>query len=195
MAFGISCSLSTKRKQQISNLPPDFGRDEAPPPGNLIPLLERKTRYGVERRLPTLVTCGLSDSLFFGEPKWPRIKKAPAGDAAPVLPAVSLCRATRHGLTYPEADIFTKMRKKDLAIKEKLQKMKFPVLDILQPSRWKPTDMVKKEGRGRPHPNTSLRHVALPRSIRSNMVWWKKKKIIFLNQQKGCRCWWTSHFH
>ena len=77
MAFGVSCALPLKRKIMVQRLQPSYQKEEESVPLSELlrpPKMQRTTRHSPERHLPTLATCGLSDSLFYGEQKWPRAK-------------------------------------------------------------------------------------------------------------------------
>ena len=51
------------------------------------------------------------------------------------LPDVKLNRPTRHGLSHTQGDVYAKSRRAERDLKDKIQLMRFPVLDLLQPTR------------------------------------------------------------
>ncbi|KAJ9464436.1 hypothetical protein DIPPA_10494 [Diplonema papillatum] len=146
MAFGISCSLTTKRKNKIEDedTRATLRASKGGPHGPVDIVGSSKTRYAGQRHLPTLLTCGLSDPLFFGEPKWPRQKKKRFAATGPVggfdseledgLPAVCLTRPTRFGYSRQSREAYAKSREADLLLKAKMRSLKFPVLDMLHPT-------------------------------------------------------------
>eukprot|EP01063_Lacrimia_lanifica_P012876 TRINITY_DN19578_c0_g1_i1.p1 TRINITY_DN19578_c0_g1~~TRINITY_DN19578_c0_g1_i1.p1 ORF type:complete len:180 (+),score=38.18 TRINITY_DN19578_c0_g1_i1:58-597(+) len=171
--FGVSCGLPSRRRNRLAAVHAFDGLDLEHLPAAPA---QKGARRSPRAHIPTLATCTLTDTSFL-DVAAPRSM----GSSGESLPDVSapLVRSTRYGKAQADRhEAYQRSRLADEAIREKMRKVRFPSLRMLEPNRLETRAPVLQLANGA-RVNPDRRAVVAPRSFRSSHVRDAKGRLFY----------------